>query len=385
MPKPTDKHLSRRQFLLGTAAAAGALMARRLARGAGPAAGLTVPHTGIAADPIVADHTVVDQVTNVPQAYLDLVKRMWVTVPGESHSSGYRIGCQLLESADSRFPVNVTESGEPEPYTDQYLRLSRATWGDVGHDSGWRYGYGEEDWYTSALAVQRTQAHLGYCHDNGFVLSAMGFGWCWDTTWHNEPGGGIDPVHQVCWAGSSVGGPEGDLRWGLDAADQALTGNSVCMDTYLAATQAYVDLCQANGYPTRVFFTTGPVDGGGNTGERGYQRYLKHQHVRSYVQANEGVLFDYADVLCWGNDGQQNTVTWTDHGGTAQTFPYIHSDNMLDLDGSYTEDGDHVGERGALRLAKALWWLLARLAGWDGGSGGGDTEHVFLPCVIKGQ
>ena len=38
---------------------------------------------------------------------------------------------------------------------------------------------------------------------------------------------------------------------------------------------------------------------------------------------------------------------------------------MLNLDGSTTEDGDHIGEKGAIRLAKALWWMLARIAGWD--------------------
>ncbi len=37
------------------------------------------------------------------------------------------------------------------------------------------------------------------------------------------------------------------------------------------------------------------------------------------------------------------------------------------LDGSSADaDNDHIGERGALRLGKAVWWLLARLAGWDG-------------------
>jgi hypothetical protein len=38
---------------------------------------------------------------------------------------------------------------------------------------------------------------------------------------------------------------------------------------------------------------------------------------------------------------------------------------MKDLDGTYAEDGDHIGERGALRLAKAMWWMLARIAGWE--------------------
>jgi hypothetical protein len=154
------------------------------------------------------------------------------------------------------------------------------------------------------------------------------------------------------------------------------------MDTYLDATQQYIDHCQANGYATRVLFTTGPVDGGGNTGESGYQRHLKHERIRAYVQASlDRVLFDYADILCWSNAGELNTRTWTDYGGTLRTFPYIHDDNMLDLDGSYTEDGDHIGERGALRLAKALWWLLARIAGWDGLPAA--AYRAFLPAVER--
>jgi hypothetical protein len=40
---------------------------------------------------------------------------------------------------------------------------------------------------------------------------------------------------------------------------------------------------------------------------------------------------------------------------------------MLELDGSpHAEDGDHIGGRGALRLGKAVWWLMARIAGWNG-------------------
>jgi len=325
---------------------------------------LQIPAWG---DPIIAAHTVVEQCQEIPTAFIDEVKRMWVSVPGESHSSGYRRGCELLETLDSRFQVNVTENGTPEAYTDTHLRISGATWGDLTHSTGWSYSYGEEDWYTSAAAIQRTKDGLTYATTNGFDVAAMGFGWCWDMTWHNSPGGGVDPVHQVCWAGSSEGGPEGDLRWGLDSEDFALTGNTVCLDTYINATAAYVSHCSANGLPTVVFFTTGPVDGGGNMGENGYQRHLKCERIRDHVKSSgNGVLFDYADILCWSDAGDQNTVTWTDHGSNLRTFAYIHPDNMLDLDGTYTEDGDHIGERGAVRLAKALWWMLARISGWDG-------------------
>jgi hypothetical protein len=284
----------------------------------------------------------------------------------------------LLQDQDSRYAVNVVDGGEPEAYTDQHLRISRATWGDVDSASGWQYGYGEEDWYTSATAIQRTKAHLAYCNTHSLAIAAMGFGWCWDMCWNNDPGGTTDPVYQVQWAGSSSGGPDGNLRWGLDAADFALTGNHVCLDTYLDATQQYMDYCTAQSYPTRVFLTTGTVDS--YTGENGYQRQLKNERIRTYARASANrILLDYADILCWNDAGQQHTLGWTDRGGTPRTYPEIHDDNMKDLAGNYSDGAGHIGERGALRLGKAIWWLLARIAGWDGGL----TKNSYLPLVKR--
>lgn len=316
---------------------------------------------------IIADHTVVAEYDRIPQAYINEVKKMWVIVAGESHSKGYRIGCQLLENMDSRFQVNIKESGNPEGYTDQHLRLSRATWGDFTNESGWIYNYGEEDWFTNATAISRTKAHLTYCNTNNLQIAAMGFGWCWDMTADNWPAGTVDPVHQVRWAGRSYDGPEGSRRWGLDATDFDLTGNSVCMDTYLNATNEYNIYSITNSFPTKIFYTTGPVDANENLNENGYQRHIKHEYIRDFVKASpDRILFDYDDILCWNNDSDQREVTWTDYGGILQTFHAIHPDNLVDMDGTYTEDGDHIGQRGALRLAKAMWWMLARMAGWDG-------------------
>lgn len=316
------------------------------------------------AAPILIDHTSVELYDKIPAPYIEWIKTKWLTVPGESHSLGYRLGLQLLEQQDARFAVAVQENGTPEGPTSAHMRVSKASWGDVSHTTGWRYSYGEEDWFTSPQAITQTLAFLTYANTNGLPVGAVGFGWCWDATWHNSPGGTADPIYNVRWAGSSVGGPEGDLRWGLDADDQALTGNSVCMDTYLAATQSFADHCRTNGYETRVFFTTGPVDG--YSGESGYQRHLKYEHIRKYVAKSPGeCLFDYADILAWSNAGTQNLQTWTDSLGSPRQYPMIHADNMLDLDGSYVEDGDHIGQRGALRLGKALWVMMARQAGWD--------------------
>jgi hypothetical protein len=105
--------------------------------------------------------------------------------------------------------------------------------------------------------------------------------------------------------------------------------------------------------------------------ENGFQREIKHDYIRTYVKANNSrILFDYADILCWNNSGAEYTANWND-GGTIRSHANIHPDNMKDYDGSWniishTEDGDHIGKVGALRLAKAMWWMLARIAGWNG-------------------
>lgn len=306
---------------------------------------------------IIADHTVVDRYNAIPQYYIDQVKKMLVDMAGESHSAAYRIGQDLLELLDPRYQV-LTYNGSRPPYSDQYLRIG--THGSVG----------EANFYTSQAAIDAYKSHISGQYGTGNPYTVMGFGWCWDMTWTNAPGGGLDPVYNVHWAGSSDGGPDGNNRWGLDSGDQVLTGNSVCMDTYLHAVEQYIRHCADNGYPTRMVFTTGPVDGNGGT-ENGFQREIKHDYIRSYVAADPSrILFDYADILCWSNSGARNTVTWND-SGTPLPHAQIHPDNMMDYDLSWnpiahTEDGDHIGEVGALRLAKAMWWMLARIAGWDG-------------------
>jgi hypothetical protein len=262
---------------------------------------------------IIADHTVVAKYDDIPQYYIDLVKKMWVSYAGESHSGATRAGLLALETAYPTFAVSVAESGIPEAYTTSNLRFSRATWGDYANATGWMYSYGEEDWFTSAAAISRTKAGITYCNTHNPELAAIGFGWCYD--------------------------------YDTDFAD------------YIIATQEYVDYCTSNGYSTKVFFTTAPVDDFLSSGQAGYIRYIENESIRSHVDANATrILFDYADILCYDNNGSGNTSTWDGH-----TYPVATATNI-----SPTVESYHISEAGALRLAKAMWWMLARIAGWDG-------------------
>jgi len=324
---------------------------------------------------IIADHTIVDKYDQIPQQYIDAVKKMWATNPGESHSAALRQGLLDLEAFDPKFSVSIVTSGIPEPYTTTNLRFSGATRGDYTYTDRWQYDYGEEDWFTNPTALSRTKAGITYCNTHSLELAAIGFCWCYDDSHTSNISATFDPVYGCRWYGRSYNGPEGNRCWGLDAEDKAITGNSVCLDTYLSSTQEYVDYCAAQGYKTKVYFTTGPVEPTYYKNEAGYQASLKHQRIRDYVKADPSlILFDYADILCY-DDGSEimSTSTWSGH-----TFPVITSKNY--------GDGDlgHIDSPGALRLAKAMWWMLARIAGWDGGIGTdiGEVDNDGLSEII---
>jgi hypothetical protein len=302
----------------------------------------------------VADHTVVSKYDQIPQQYINEVKKMLLDIPGESHSRAYLYGLQLLQALDSKYAVNVVWTGEPEGSTDQHLRAAWSYWGG----SYWTYSAGEEDFYTNQAAINMMKNHLTYLKaTRNNPVAAFGFGWCWDMTWQNDPGGGVDPVYGVHWAGSSVGGPSGNMRWGIDDEDNALTGNSVNLYTYINAVVGY----NAHEPGTVTFFTTGPVDS--YLDENGYQRHLKHEAIRDYVENNGGVLFDYADILCWNDAGVEDTTTWSGH-----TYQIGDPSNVDNYGAGYNggQGGCHITQAGCVRLGKAMWWMLARMAGWDG-------------------
>lgn len=275
---------------------------------------------------IVADHTVVDLYDDIPQQWIDSVKTMWLSYAGESHTQAVRDGLSALAQIDNKFAVNITESGTPEAQTSNHLRASRATWGDIDNATGWIYGYGEEDWCASGYgpsyalnesAVARTIAGISYCNSNSLTISAFGFGWCYD------PGYNLTAI-------------------------------------YIRATKEYIDYCSTNSIKTTVFFTTGPIDSDltqmAASSEEAYDNSRRWQTIRDTVALDETrVLFDYADILSHNDVGILQTQTWDGH-----TYPVIHADN---LGGTAT---GHIGSVGALRLAKAMWWMLARIAGWDG-------------------